>query len=238
MKPVSFILNNNNFLFDSQLYHQLEGTGMGVDFAAAYACLTIGYLEEVFLFPKYLPLYFTREQRQLIQNAFYRYMDDGFIIWPKDLDITQFMKALNKLHAQIKYTVDVGEKDSDKQVVNMLDIAVILHNSNKIETDIYYKDTNTHHYLHYNSRHPEHIKKNIPYNLAKRIIIFTFDDKKMNIRLTELKLWLQQCSYPIEVINKAFHNAKLQAPPPTRRGRTKYCRLFLFTPVITLITKS
>ena len=50
MKPVSFILNNNNFLFDSQLYHQLEGTGMGVDFAAAYACLTIGYLEEVFLF--------------------------------------------------------------------------------------------------------------------------------------------------------------------------------------------
>ena len=165
-------------------------------------------------------------------------MDDGFLIWPKDVDITQFIKALNKLHVKIKYTLDGGEKDGDKQVVNMLDITVILHISNKIETDIYYKDTNTNPNLHYNSHHPEHIKKNIPYNLAKRIIIFTSDDKKVNIRLTKLKLWLQQCSYPIEVINKAFHYAKLQGPAPTHRDRTKYCRLFLLTPVITLITKS
>ena len=34
------------------MYKQLEGTAMGSTFASFYACLTIGYLEEVILFDK------------------------------------------------------------------------------------------------------------------------------------------------------------------------------------------
>ena len=50
LEAIAFVLNNNNFYFDGNFYHQLQGTGMGVDFAAPYACLTIGYLEETKLF--------------------------------------------------------------------------------------------------------------------------------------------------------------------------------------------
>ena len=96
----------------------------------------------------------------------------------------------------------------------MLDITIILHDSKIIETEIFYKQTNTHDYLHYDSHHPQHIKNNIPYNLAKRIIVFTSNSEKVELRLTELKSWLIDCQYPMHVINKSFHNARLQGPAP------------------------
>ena len=41
---------------------------------------------------------------------------------------------------------------------------------NSVKTDIYYKPTNTHDYLPYDSAHPDYTKNNILYNLAKRIL--------------------------------------------------------------------
>ena len=34
------------------------------------------------------------------------------------------------------------------------------------------KETNTHDYLRYDSHHPDHVKNNIPFTLAKKIIVF------------------------------------------------------------------
>ena len=52
-----------------------------------------------------------------------------------------------------------------------------------IETEIYYKDTNAHDYLPYGSTHPDHSKDNVPYNLAKRIIVFVSNEQKIEYRL-------------------------------------------------------
>ena len=141
------------------------------------------------------------------------------MIWPKRLDINIFITILSKLHPNIKFTVDSGKDTMNRQELNMFDIKVILHNSRTIETDIYYKTTNPHDYLCYDSHHPNHIKQNIPYNLAKRIITFVPDSEKEEIRLKELKSWLINCKYPIPIINRYFHNAKLQglAPDPKRK---------------------
>ena len=46
--------------------------------------------------------------------------------------------------------------------MNFLDIEVVLHSNNTIETDIYYKDANAHDYLPYNSAHSKHCKDNLP----------------------------------------------------------------------------
>ena len=110
IEAISFILNNNFFVFQDQLYHQLEGTGMGIDFAASYVCLSIGYLEEAYLFPTHLPRYFSKEDCKLIQKAYDRYMDDGVLIWPVQLDINVLIGIINQLHPRIKYTVDRGKK--------------------------------------------------------------------------------------------------------------------------------
>ena len=62
------------------------------------------------------------------------------------------------------------------QVLKFLDIEGILHSDNTVETDIYYKDTNAHDYLPYNSAHPKHCRDNLP-NLPKRMIVFVSSDK-------------------------------------------------------------
>ena len=91
-------------------------------------------------------------------------------------------------------------------MINFLDVSVILHPARTIETDIYYKDTNVHDYLHYSSPHPDHSRENVPYNLAKRIIVFVSNEKKTEYRLNELKDWLKSCKY--------CKNVRLQGPAP------------------------
>ena len=60
LESAKFVLENNNFCFDNDMYKQVKGTAMGTKFAPAYACLTVGYLEETKLFPVILPKYSTQ----------------------------------------------------------------------------------------------------------------------------------------------------------------------------------
>ena len=123
------------------------------------------------------------------------------------------------MDTDIQFTLDVAteeklENNEVCQILNFLDISVILHPTGHIETDIYYKVTNTHDYLSFHSHHPLHIKNNIPFVLAKRIIVFCSNSETVALRLCELKQWLIKCNYPTKLLKKAFHNAKLQGPAP------------------------
>ena len=91
-----------------------------------------------------------------------------------------------------------------------------MHENGDIERDVYYKITNTHDHLHYDSFHPEHVLRNITYNLAKRIIVFVSNTDVMENRLEQLKQWLLKCKYPEYIIDKGIHNARLQGPAPQK----------------------
>ena len=67
-----------------------------------------------------------------------------------------------------------------------LDIRTYIEN-NKIFTDIYYKTTDTHQFLTYNSCHPRHTKHSIPYGEARRLCTIIDDDKIRDERLMEMK---------------------------------------------------
>ncbi len=215
LDSVKFILQNNNFLFDNVLYQQVSGTAMGTKFAPPYACLTIGFLEETVLYPKILKNYFNDQICSYIKESYIRYMDDCFIALPQDIDPVLFLNALNNLHESIRFTMDKGTiKSSNIETLNFLDIEIILKEGKFISTDIYYKSTNPHDYLNYNSAHPKHVKDTIPFNLAKRIIIFVTEEDRISERLKELETWLLSCNYPLELIRRSFRNAKLQGPAP------------------------
>ena len=77
---------------------------------------------------------------------------------------------------------------------------------------IFYKDTNTHDYLRYDSNHPVHVKNNIPFTLAKKIIVFCSNEVTVNNRLADLYKWLIESRYPPQIVERGFHNAKLQGP--------------------------
>ena len=215
LESVRFVLINNNFLFDNVMYKQVKGTAMGTKFAPSYACLTVGFLEETLLFPIVLPKYFSQQICKYIETNYFCYMDDGFIALPEDIDPNLLQHALNELNPSIKFTMEKGQKNTDNiESLNFLDIKILLHNGTRISTDIFYKETNPHKYLNFKSAHPSHIKDTIPFNLAKRIVVFVSDPQIVEIRLNELEHWLLDCSYPKNLIKQAFHRAKLQGPAP------------------------
>ena len=215
---LEFVLTNNNFMFDDKFYHQIVGTAMGSKCAPPFACLTVAYLEESKLFPIILPNYFNILQQKWIEDNLKRYMDDGFLALLNTINISTFMKCLNMMHPKIQFTDErakfVTQNGLKSQRLNFLDVTVILNQKNQIETDVYYKATNSHDYLNYNSSHPDHTKNNVPFNLAKRLICFVTNDKVLQSRLKELRTFLKQCDYPESVIEKGIYNAKLQGPAP------------------------
>ena len=72
-------------------------------------------------------------------------------------------------------------------------LLILLYENDYLETDIFYKETNTHDYLHYNSHHLDHVKCNIPFNLAKHVLVFVSDEHKVALRLKQLGKWLLNC---------------------------------------------
>ena len=59
----------------------------------------------------------------------------------------------------------------------------IIHPDRTIETDIYYKDTNAHDYLPYDSAHSDHSRDNVSYNLAKRRIVLVSNKEKAEYKV-------------------------------------------------------
>ena len=223
LEAAAFVLQNNNFKFDNQLWLQLIGAAMGTDFAPPYAYLTMGFLEEIKLKPELLKHFSPSQARRILEN-FLRYIDDGFILWLLEMDLELFKVIMNSLHPSIKFTFEIGQRLNRQErlikILNFLDILIMLYSDGKIETDIYYKDTNSHDYLPYNSHHPEHVKKNIPYTLAKKIIVFC-SSQFVDIRLEELRKSLLKCGYPAHIISRGFHNARLQGPAPDPSKKKK-----------------
>lgn len=84
--------------------------------------------------------------------------------------------------------------------IPFLDVLVKKEND-KISTDIFYKSTYTYQFLHFGSSHPQHIKRAIPYNFARRICTTVSDEETRSQRLNELKQFLTDQHYPINLIN-------------------------------------
>ena len=112
-------------------------------------------------------------------------------------------------------------RSGNAELNNFLSLKVYKTSTGKIITDVYYKETNSHEYLHFNSHHPSHVKTNIPYCLAKTIIISTSDDEMMEGNLSDLTSWLLNCGYPHRIIEQGIFNARLQGPSPPPTQKTK-----------------
>ena len=236
LESIEFVLTNNNFFFDGICRHQEDGTAMGSKMAPPYANLSIGFLEETKLYPS-LHQHYPPDIVELIIKWFLRYIDDGFILWLKGLLIDTFLMLLNSLNSSLQWTLERSKKyiqdNQHRQELSFLDILVMVLNFMKFTTDIFYKETNSHFYLDYNSHHPQHMKDNIPYSLAKKLICFIPDEERLEFRLNELRTWLLKRNYPSRIVDKKFHCAKLQGPAPAPSPKNNSDNRLVFTTTYT-----
>jgi hypothetical protein len=208
------ILENNTFEFDGINYMQTQGTAMGTKFAPAYATLTLGYLEEIVF--EDISTTLCARMSGLIKNNYFRYLDDVLCIWDRNWgDPSLLQNSLNKVNSNIEFICD-----QKGDTVSFLDIKLIKNCSNCLETDIFYKETDSKQYLDYKSNHPRYIKNNIPYNLSRRICTIVSNRDTRAKRLLELAGYLGECSYPHVIVYKGIKSA-LSIPVTELRTRSQ-----------------
>ena len=108
---------------------------------------------------------------------------------------------MNNLHKDINFTLEYGFIEQ-----HFLDV-MVRNKAGKIETDIYYKETDSKQYLLFSSCHPRHSKINIPYNLARRLRTIISEQNVLIERMRELKMFLLKQNYPESLVDKGIENA-------------------------------
>ena len=93
----------------------LQFTAMSKKFAPSSACLSVSYLEETILFPKLLFLHFTLTECKFIEEIFKRFMSDGFVLWPKNVNIDVFRELLDELYPSLKFIVEKGKSSCEQK---------------------------------------------------------------------------------------------------------------------------
>ena len=155
---------------------------MGTKFAPVYATLAIGFLEEK-LYTAMGTVY-DKEYQQYLKKYWKRFLDDCFVPWTKSEDeLKTLHSVLNNLHKDINFTLEYGFIEQP-----FLDV-MVRNKAGKIETDIYYKETDSKQYLLFSSCHPRHTEKNIPYNLARRLRTIISEQNVLIERMRELKMF-------------------------------------------------
>ena len=145
-----------------------------------------------------------------------RYLDDCFILWNRSLtDLHTFKTIINGINQDIQFTMEYSTKE-----LPFLDLLVMKVGSN-LETDIYYKPTDSKQYLLFSSCHPKHTRLNIPLNLAKRICTIVNNKTTRNKRLEELRIFLEQRKYPKSLIQNGINMAKEIDIKELRKVKTK-----------------
>ena len=143
------------------------------------------------------------ETKEHVRKSLKFFLDDGFAILNEELiSADDLLFQLNNMDPHIKFTME-----TDKHQIPFLDVLVVKH-GNKIETDIFYKETDTANYYPFDSCGPRHITRNIPVNLAKRICAIVSMDERRNTQLNALKAKLLQKKYPIQLIENSIKIAK------------------------------
>ena len=197
IEALEFVLSNSTFQFNDKFYSLICGTVTGTKVAPSYANLTMAYLENKFY--EVIKQIYGADIHNYVFQSWKRFLDDGQIMWHKSFGcVTEFVKILNSLDSKIQFTYECSDNE-----LSYLNLLIYICNG-KLMTDIFYKETDSHDFLPFNSCHPRHTKCNIPETLARTICTIVDDPDRKQYRLEELKTWLIKSGYPTNLIRSAF----------------------------------
>lgn len=177
---------------------------MGTCCAPFYANLFLDWWEVAHVYP--LQVF----QEKVVKGT--RFIDDIVFIWSGSKDnCLEFISTLNSNSLNSFLTSQISETPID-----FLDLT-LMKQGNRISTSLYRKPTATNSVLHYDSFHPDHLKKGIPYGqFLKLKRNCTNDQNKKNTwgsSLTDFKdgatlsiLYLLHFRDPRKLIENNFSN--------------------------------
>lgn len=186
---LKMVLELNNFEFNGTHYLQIGGTAMGTQVALTFANIFMARFEKLHVYPY-----------PLQPDIWLRFIDDTFLIW-NHLD--EFLLHLNAVHPTIKFTMEASPSE-----VHFLDMRVLLKQA-QISTSLYTKPTDTNNLLHFQSAHPTHCRRGIPFGqlLRLRRICTDFTDF-LSHGIVKAKQFLDR-GYPLQLLSKELLQAAI-----------------------------
>lgn len=191
-----WVLQNNFFTFQSKYFNQIHGIAMGCPAGGTIANTYLLDWEAVFVnHPSY---------KHFIQ-MYCRYFDDGFLIWhgPKEI-LINLLNFMNEIDNCIKITYTISDKNTQ-----YLDVEILLNEHKRIQTRTYRKGTACNSFLSFNSAHPTHMKRNLPYSIFYRAFMISSDLSSYLRTRKEIFDWFLASDYTLADINKA--HSKLES---------------------------
>ena len=178
------VLYTNYSHFNNKYYKQTHGVAMGTPCACTITDIFMcNFVKENFFNWTYQP------------RLYKQYRDDSFGLWLHgENTLLQYLNYINTLHPTIKFTLAYGKE------IQFLDLKLSLTHWGSIETETFYKPTDTFQYLDAESCHPPAIIKNIP---KSQFLRHTRNCSSLNSFLKHaaiLRFNLRKRSYPKTLI--------------------------------------
>ena len=134
----------------------------------------------------------------------FRFIDDGTGGWVGKLsDFYLWFNRVNcylyKLY-NIKLTMEIKKSHL---FINFLDVKYRFINC-ELDTDLFFKPTDAHRFLHYNSAHPNHTFSSVVFSQGLRYLRIISDRLVLRFRLNDLTKFFIDCGYPVKLVTEVL----------------------------------
>ena len=211
------LLQCNTFEYDSKLYTQKDGAGIGQPQACSYAGIFMAEVEE-----KGLREYRRRggaggsvaagkgrewrKRDRAEVDWWHRFRDDCLGLFRgTQADFRGFLETMNRVDPAIKFTSEI---DFEKNCVNFLDTTISIDDQGFLRTDLYTKPNTLNQLLLPTSAHPPSVTRGSVYSLAIRLRRICCTDELFELRASQLKQRLLERGYATETVDAGIRRAR------------------------------
>ena len=187
---LSLATKESYFVFNGQLYKQVDGVAMGSPLGPTLANTFLVHFEKNWL--RNCPSDFK-------PHYYRRYVDDIFVLFTSPRHLEAFRNFLNGRHANLSFTIEREKQNR----MSFLDIAII-REDRTFSTSVYRKPTFSGVYTHFDSFLPSTYKFGNVYTLSYRCFRICSSWTKLHNELVCLKETFLKNGYPEDCINKCF----------------------------------
>ena len=187
---LSLATKESYFVFNGQLYKQVDGVAMGSPLGLTLANAFLVHFEKN---------WFGNCPSDFKPHYYWRYVDDIFVLFTSPRHLETFRNFLNGRHANLSFTIEREKQNR----MSFLDIAIIREDKTFI-TSVYHKPTFSGAYTHFDSFLPSTYKFGNVYTLAYRCFRICSSWTKLHNELVCLKETFLKNGYPEDFINKCF----------------------------------
>ena len=157
-----------------------SGVAMGSNLGRSFACLFVSYKKK-----KIFKLY-----QGPTSERFKRFVDDGISASSMPCsDLEKFISFVCNFHPALQFEYQISSS-----CLAFLDIKLQI-TDNHITTSIFYKETDSHSYLHNDSSHNPKCIASIPFSELLRPLRLCSDDDDFKTKANEMSTFFSNCNF-------------------------------------------